>query len=123
VLRGSFDLLCLLADANEVRNLKPDLAAIARLDARGLSVMAASDIVDVDYVTRCFYPALGIPEDPVTGSAHCALAPWWGDRLERNKLVGAQLSERGGVLGCELQGDRVILTGQAVITVAGQLLR
>lgn len=112
--RGARDLLVVLADAALVRNLVPDLGAIADLDARGLIVTAAGDRPGIDCVSRFFGPNVGIPEDPVTGSAHCTLACVWGDRLQRDELVGEQASRRGGVVRMRRHGDRVVLGGQAV---------
>ena len=121
VLRGSFDLLCVLRDAAQVRTLTPDLAAIARWDARGVLVTAPGDVEGIDFVSRCFFPALGVPEDPVTGSAHCALAPYWRDALELNEMVGEQASTRGGIIRLTVVDDRVHLTGKAVTTMRGRL--
>jgi predicted PhzF superfamily epimerase YddE/YHI9 len=75
----------------------------------------------VDFVSRCFFPALGVPEDPVTGSAHCALAPYWAAVLDRQMLVGEQASRRGGHVRCEVVGDRVRLAGRALTTLRGEL--
>lgn len=119
---GDFDLLCELEDGAAVRALAPDLLTIAGWPVRGVLVTAPGDRDGIDYVARCFFPALGIPEDPVTGSAHCALAPYWGARLGRQRLVGEQASRRGGVLDCTVAGDRVRLAGHAVVTLEGTLL-
>lgn len=121
VLRGAFDLLCVLEDAATVRALTPDLGAIALWDVRGVIATAPSDRPEVDFVSRCFFPALGVPEDPVTGSAHCALAPYWAAVLDRQILVGEQASRRGGQVRCEVAGDRVRLAGRAVTTLRGEL--
>lgn len=122
VLRGSFDLLCVLENAAAVRTLTPDLAAITQLDVRGVLVTARGDTDAIDFVSRCFFPALGVPEDPVTGSAHCALAMYWRGVLGRNQLVGYQASARGGTVRCTIVGERVELTGRAVTTLAGKFL-
>ena len=122
VLRGDYDLLCVLPDAAAVRALRPDLAAIAKLDCRGVVVTAPGDRDGIDFVSRCFFPALGVPEDPVTGSAHCALAMHWRDVFGRDELVGYQASPRGGVVRCEVVGDRVELTGRAITTLRGHLV-
>ncbi len=122
VHRGRFDLMCVLEDAATLRALDPDLGAIARLDARGVIVTAPGDVDGIDFVSRFFAPALGVPEDPVTGSAHCALAPWWSARLGRDTLVGRQCSPRGGTVRCRLVGDRVELTGRAVTTLQAEVL-
>lgn len=122
VLRGAFDLLCVMKDAATVRALTPDLGAIAQWDVRGVIATAASDRPGVDFVSRCFFPALGVPEDPVTGSAHCALAPYWAAVLDRRVLVGEQASRRGGQVRCEVVGDRVRLAGRAITTLRGELI-
>ncbi|HXQ43026.1 MAG TPA: PhzF family phenazine biosynthesis protein [Acidimicrobiales bacterium] len=112
--RGRGDLLIELADAAAVRGLEPDLGAIAVLGVRCVVVTAGGDTPGIDCVSRVFAPAVGIPEDPVTGSAHCTLAPYWADRLGRNDLVGEQASARGGIVRMRVAGDRVILGGRAV---------
>jgi predicted PhzF superfamily epimerase YddE/YHI9 len=113
-LVGSSDVMVVCAAADTVRQLKPDLTALANVDARAVIVTAAADLPGVDCVSRVFGPRVGIPEDPVTGSAHCTLAPWWSARTGRRELVGVQLSARGGTVRMRLEGDRVILGGQAV---------
>jgi predicted PhzF superfamily epimerase YddE/YHI9 len=109
--------LAVLASEDEVRDLQPDLEAVAELDAAGLIVTAPG--LTVDFVSRYFAPRLGVPEDPVTGSAHCALIPYWAERLSRTHLEARQLSARGGELRCELRGDRVRIGGQAVSYLDG----
>jgi PhzF family phenazine biosynthesis protein len=122
VHRGRFDLLVEVGDADVVRRLVPDFRALAGYDARGVIVTAAGDGLDgADFVSRCFYPATGVDEDPVTGSAHCTLASFWCTRLGRPSLVGWQASPRGGRVGVELAGDRVLLTGRAVTVLRGEL--
>jgi len=113
--------LAVLADAGQVRELAPDLDALAALDADGVIVTAASDPPEYDFISRFFAPRLGIPEDPVTGAAHCALAPYWCEHLGRTRLIGFQASRRGGVVGVERAGERVRLTGQAVTVHSGVL--
>ena len=122
VIGGAFDLLCVVDDASIVRNLGPDLHAMSRWSARGVIVTAPGDEAGVDFISRCFYPALGIPEDPVTGSAHCALAPYWHGVTGRDALVGRQASRRGGLVRCTVVNDRVLLAGRAVTTLVGTLL-
>lgn len=112
--RGRFDLLVELTDAAAVRAVRPDLAAISSLDCRGLIVTAAGDSPDVDFVSRFFAPSAGIPEDPVTGSAHCTLACYWASRTGRRELTGYQASTRGGTVRVRLAGERVELGGEAV---------
>ena len=122
VHRGRFDLLVEVGDAEVVRRLAPDFRALEGFDARGVIVTAAGDGLDgADFVSRCFYPGFGIDEDPVTGSAHCTLASFWCTRLGRPSLVGWQASPRGGRVGVELAGDRVLLTGRAVTVLRGEL--
>jgi predicted PhzF superfamily epimerase YddE/YHI9 len=112
--QGRTDLLIELADASSVRSIEPDLAAIGALAVRCVIVTAAGDRPGIDCVSRVFAPAVGIPEDPATGSAHCTLAPFWAERLGRTELVGEQASARGGMVRMKLAGDRVILGGRAV---------
>lgn len=120
---GNRDVLALVADETVVANLRPDFDAVSRLPARGVIVTAAADVGrDYDFVSRFFAPGEGVDEDPVTGSAHCALTPFWADRLGRDVLTGVQLSERGGRIAVELRGDRVLLRGGAVTVLAGDLL-
>jgi PhzF family phenazine biosynthesis protein len=121
VARGVSDVLVQVASATEVRALRPDLAAIAEIDARGVIVTAPGDRDGLDVVSRCFYPAVGVPEDPVTGSAHCTLASWWAPRLGRDDLLAEQASERGGLVRMTLRQDRVGLAGQAVTVLEGRL--
>jgi len=120
--RGEDDLLVEVADATTVSTLRPDLAALAQLPVRGVIVTAASDSPEFDFVSRFFAPAAGVPEDPVTGSAHCTLAPYWASRLGRTGMTGRQESRRGGTVGVELLGDRVVLSGSAVTVWTGEIL-
>lgn len=118
------DLLVEVADEHTVRALCPDFTALRRLPHRGVIVTAAadSDSSEYDYVSRMFAPAVGIPEDPVTGSAHTALAPLWSGRLGRGTLRGLQCSARTGSVRTTLRGDRTELTGTAVTVLDAQLL-
>ncbi len=119
---GSF-LLVELDNADVVRELSPDLAAVRGVHSHGVIVTAAGGPADdVDIVSRVFAPNLGIDEDPVTGSAHCQLAPWWAARLGRTELRAEQASSRGGRLVLRLDGDRVVLAGAAVTMIDGHLL-
>lgn len=117
------DLLVLLADEKAVRTLTPDLAAVAELPTCGVIVTAPADDPSAGYqfVSRLFDPASGIPEDPVTGSAHTVLAPYWGQRTGATRLTGYQASARGGLVACEVAGDRVLLSGRAVTVLEGVL--
>ena len=119
--RNRMDWLVLLADAAAVRAAAPDFGALRRSTTRGVMVTApASDGVH-DFVSRFFAPAAGVDEDPVTGSAHCALAPFWSERLGRAELTGYQASARGGVVRVRTAGDRVRLGGQAITVLRGEL--
>jgi len=104
----------------EVRRLRPDLRLLEELHPAGVAVTAPGK--DCDFVSRYFAPSYGIPEDSVTGSTHCSLAPYWAKRLRKTKLHARQISERGGELWCEVRGERVILRGNAVLTLQGDLL-
>jgi predicted PhzF superfamily epimerase YddE/YHI9 len=95
---------------------------LAALDARGVIVTARAGSKGLDFVSRFFAPAAGVDEDPVTGSAHCALAPYWAGKLGKNDLVGYQASKRGGTVQCTLAGDRVLLGGTAVTVLRAELL-
>ncbi len=119
--RGSRDLLVEVDTFHDVRLLRPDFGAIAALDVRGVIVTAVAEEAGVDFVSRCFYPSVGIPEDAVSGSAHCLLASWWSPRLDRTQLVGSQISARGGVVRAAVLGTSVRLSGQAVIVSVGTL--
>jgi predicted PhzF superfamily epimerase YddE/YHI9 len=118
--RNRLDWLVEVSSAEEVRKAAPDVAALAAVDARGVILTAAGD-GRADFVSRYFAPAAGIPEDPVTGSAHCALGPHWADRLGRDELTGHQVSPRGGVVAVRVAGNRVVLGGQAVTVWRGEL--
>ncbi len=119
VVADTFNYLALLENAQIVRGLVPDLAAIARLDRSGVIVTAPGE-GDYDFISRYFAPAKGIPEDPVTGGAHCALAPYWAGRLGRATLRAFQASQRGGEITCRLAGDRVELEGACVFYLEGE---
>jgi predicted PhzF superfamily epimerase YddE/YHI9 len=106
--------------AEDVSRLRPDLQLLEKLHPAGVAVTAPG--VDSDFVSRFFVPSYGIPEDPVTGSTHCSLAPYWAERLGKRHLHARQVSERGGELWCEVQEERVILKGSAVLTLRGELL-
>ncbi|MCW2905076.1 MAG: PhzF family phenazine biosynthesis isomerase [Streptosporangiaceae bacterium] len=119
---GQRDLLVELRDEQTVRLLDPDLDAFARLDGRGVIVTAAAGPGGPhDFVSRFFGAAVGVKEDPVTGSAHCALAPYWSKKLGRQSLVGYQASSRGGYVHATVEGDRVTLVGPAVTVLDGAL--
>jgi PhzF family phenazine biosynthesis protein len=113
------DYFAVFENQKAVADIRPDFDAVARLDRQGVVVTAPGD--DCDFVSRYFAPAAGIPEDPVTGSTHCVLIPWWSKRLGKTKLHARQISPRGGELFCEDHGDRVGIGGHAVTYVEGQL--
>ena len=121
VCRSRFDYLVVVEDAAAVRALRPDFPALGRVETRGVIVSARSDDPAYDFVSRFFAPAAGIPEDPVTGSAHCTLGPWWAPRLGKPSMTAFQASRRGGVVQVSLQGDRVRLGGRAVTVLTGEL--
>ncbi|MGW6402236.1 PhzF family phenazine biosynthesis protein [Streptomyces sp. NPDC055134] len=118
------DLLVELADEKTVHALAPDLKALAACSERGVIATARAADPDgaYDFVSRCFFPRVGIDEDPVTGSAHTALAPFWSPRLGRAELTGLQASARTGFVRTELRGARTLLTGRAVTVIEGDLL-
>jgi PhzF family phenazine biosynthesis protein len=122
VARNRVDYLVALPDASAVRAVRPDMAALARMDMRGVMVTAAADDGHHDFVSRWFGPRVGVPEDPVTGSAHCCLGPWWSAALGSTELRGYQASARGGTVGVRVLGDRVELRGQAVTVLRGELV-
>ncbi len=113
------DLLVILSDESIVRNLSPDFRKLAKVDARGVIVTAHSQ--EFDFVSRFFGPQVGIDEDPVTGSAHTKLVPYWAERLSTNELHAKQVSNRGGELHCSLVGDRVKIRGQAILFLKGEI--
>jgi PhzF family phenazine biosynthesis protein len=119
-LHAARNFLAVVDDAATVRSLAPDIRQVMALPTEGLIVTAAGD--DVDFVSRYFTPQHGIDEDPVTGSTHCTLAPWWAERLGKNPLRARQLSRRGGAMTVEVAGDRVRMTGAAVLMARGELL-
>ncbi len=119
--RSRFDLLIELADAAELHELEPDFVGLSHLPVRGFIVTARPDMPEYDFLSRFFAPAAGINEDPVTGSAHCALAPYWAEQLGKNEMIAYQASPRGGVVKVHLADDRVKLRGQAVTVLQGEL--
>lgn len=122
-VRGTFlsrDLVVLLDSERRVRSLKPDFAKMGSL-RNGMGVLVTAPGESTDFVSRCFFPAVGVWEDPVTGSAHCSLIPFWAQRLGKTRMTAAQLSERGGLLSCELCGDRVKIGGRAALYLTGEI--
>jgi PhzF family phenazine biosynthesis protein len=119
---SQFDCLVEVESEASVRELQPDLARLAAIPARGIIVTSRASTPGYDFVSRFFAPNVGVPEDPVTGSAHCVLSPFWSKRLGRPRLIGYQASPRGGVVRVQLDGERVRLGGQAVTIMRGELL-
>lgn len=120
--RSRFDYLVELDGEEAVRRVRPDFGRLRAISARGIIVTSRSSMPGCDFVSRFFAPASGIDEDPVTGSAHSCLAHFWSSRLQKDRFVARQLSERGGFLRVQLDGDRVRLSGQAVTVLRGELL-
>lgn len=119
--RSQFDYMVVLEKPAKLRELKPDTRLLKAIECRGVIVTSPSDEPGVDFLSRFFAPGVGVDEDPVTGSAHCTLAPYWAQRLGRSKLVGRQISHRGGTVQVEAAGERVRLGGQAVTVVKGTI--
>jgi PhzF family phenazine biosynthesis protein len=118
-LLGARDYLCVFDSEDEVRALQPNMEKLARVDRFAVIVTAPGR--DCDFVSRFFAPAKGVPEDPVTGSAHCTLIPYWSNRLGKTKLHARQISKRGGELFCEDRGERVRMAGRAVTFLEGHI--
>lgn len=119
VYRGSSDLMFVFASRRDIETISPDLPRIAHLKERGIIATARGS--DTDFVSRFFAPAIGINEDPVTGSAHTTLTPYWSKMLNKTELTARQVSERGGFLICKQLGDRVEISGQAVFYLKGEI--
>jgi predicted PhzF superfamily epimerase YddE/YHI9 len=119
-VRKSRDYLAVLGDEEEVRALAPDFPQLASLDCLGVIATAASR--EFDFVSRFFAPGAGLNEDPVTGSAHCTLIPYWAEKLGKQTMIARQLSQRGGTIFCENRGDRVGIGGHAVLFSRAELL-
>lgn len=115
----SADYMAVFASQAEILALSPDFALMRELDLRGVIVTAPG--VDTDFVSRFFAPKFGIDEDPVTGSAHCCLAPYWARQLKKNMLTARQLSQRTGHLACQLKDDRILISGRAILYLEGQI--
>lgn len=120
--KTKFDYLYVVESADAVRSLQPNFQRLAELPTRGVIVTSRSDDAEFDFISRFFAPAVGVEEDPVTGSAHCCLAPFWSDRLDRTEMTGFQASSRGGIIRVRVTGNRVILGGQAVTVFKGALV-
>jgi PhzF family phenazine biosynthesis protein len=120
--RNRFDYLIEVENEQVLRSLEPNYSILESISARGFIVTSQSSGGEYDFVSRFFAPALGVREDPVTGSAHCCLGPFWSTRIGKDSMVGYQASQRGGVVRVTVQGDRVLLGGQAITVLKGELL-
>jgi PhzF family phenazine biosynthesis protein len=120
--RSRFDYLVQVESEKILRDLSPDLRRLCAIEARGVIVTSRAEDPDYDFVSRFFAPRAGIDEDPVTGSAHCTLADFWSKQLGKAQFLARQISARGGVLRVDLRGDRVLLGGQAITVLRGELL-
>src|SRR5438552_849178 len=120
--KNVFDYLVEVDTEEVVREMKPDISLLAKVSARGVMVTSKASSPGYDFVSRFFAPQVGVNEDPVTGSAHCCLAPFWSKRLNKNEMLAYQASARGGVLRVRVSGNRVQLGGQAVTVIRGELM-
>lgn len=119
IYQSTFDLLCIFEQESDVRTIQLDLLAISQLPFRGIILSAPSSSGDV--YSRCFYPACNVPEDPVTGSAHCVIAPYWCNRLDKTRIHAIQGLKRQGALECEIKDNRVLLTGTCHMYMQGTI--
>ncbi len=120
---NDFDYLVEVDSEDVVRNMRPNFSLLATLPVRGVIVTSRADTEGYDFVSRFFAPQVGVNEDPVTGSAHTCLAPYWSEKLDKDTMVGYQASARGGIVRVQIQGDRVLLGGQAVTVLRGELVQ
>ncbi|HLX92230.1 MAG TPA: PhzF family phenazine biosynthesis protein [Puia sp.] len=120
VYRSSFDYMVVANNQAEIENLLPDFGLLNQLESRGTIVTAKGD--SADFVSRCFFPQSGIDEDPVTGSAHTAMTPYWASKLGKDSMTAIQLSRRRGYLDCTLAGDRVLIGGNAITYLEGEII-
>jgi len=116
---AAYDYVAVFESEEQIKAIAPDFPSLSKLDLRGVLITAPGE--STDFVSRCFFPKLGIDEDPVTGSAHCELAPYWSKRLGKNRLMAKQLSTRTGMIGCEAREDRVVLTGKVADYLQGKI--
>ena len=119
ILRGTDDFLAVFNTEQQIQAMKPDFTKLAKINSRGVVISAPGN--DVDFVSRCFFPQTGVDEDPVTGSAHTMLIPYWAKQLDKIQFKAHQLSARGGVLDCNLINDRVLISGKSVIYFEGMI--
>lgn len=122
VLAYGLDWFVVFDSQEDIEQIDPDFLAISLLGLRGMVVTAPADVEGFDFVSRFFAPGSGVPEDSVTGSAHCALAPYWAGKLRKTSMIGRQLSQRGGTVGVRYVSDRVLLKGNAIMVIEGTLL-
>jgi PhzF family phenazine biosynthesis protein len=119
--KGADDYVFVIDEEKALEKLSPDFASISKIRCRGVAITAPANDINTDFVSRCFYPSLGINEDPVTGSAHCILGPYWANRLGKNNLLARQISERGGSMEVEVTNTQVYLTSSAVTMWEGTI--
>lgn len=119
IFKGKDDYLCIFEDESDILDLSPNFILSDTIKCRG--VIASAQSKNYDFVSRCFFPMSGVNEDPVTGSAHTTLIPYWAKVLNKNRLVAKQVSKRGGILHCRLNNDRVIISGEAILYLSGQI--
>ncbi|NNC61499.1 MAG: PhzF family phenazine biosynthesis protein, partial [Eudoraea sp.] len=120
MFKGKTDYVLIYNSDQEIKSMDPNFFLLDKVDARGVIVTAPG--MEVDFVSRFFAPRCGIPEDPVTGSAHTSLTPYWAEQLGKQDMIARQLSQRGGTLSCSLRGDRVLIKGKAVPYLTGEIL-
>jgi PhzF family phenazine biosynthesis protein len=120
--KNRMDYIIEVASEEIVRGLKPDFNLLQQVKSRGVIVTSKSDSEKYDFVSRCFYPATGVNEDPVTGSAHCCLGPYWQAKLKKSEMTASQVSQRGGDLELKIEGHRILISGQAITTLRGTLV-
>lgn len=120
--QSKFDYLIEVETEEQVRRLRPEFHKLYKIPVRGVIVTSRAHSSDCDFVSRFFAPGSGVDEDPVTGSAHCCLGPFWSARLDKTDLIARQVSARGGLLKVGVRGERVLLSGQAITVLRGELL-
>lgn len=120
VYKGKTDYLLIFENENQIQNIEPNIFEISKIASRGIIVSAKSE--NYDFVSRFFGPNCGVNEDPVTGSAHTSLTPFWAEKLGKTRLTAKQISKRGGVLECELQDDRILISGKCKTYLKGEIL-
>ena len=119
ILRGTDDFLAVFETEQQIQTMNPDFTKLAKINSRGVVISAPGN--DVDFVSRCFFPQTGVDEDPVTGSAHTMLIPYWAKQLDKIEFKAHQLSARGGALDCKFINDRVLISGKSVIYFEGMI--